>query len=52
MAKITFTKLNLPKISKEEKTIEINGAQVTVKQFLSTEEKLNLIESILTKSVD
>ena len=52
MAKITFTKLNLPKINKEEKTIEINGAQVTVKQFLSTEEKLNLIESILTKAVD
>lgn len=52
MAKITFTKLNLPKINKEEKIIKIGEAEVTVKQFLTTDEKLELIESILTKSVD
>lgn len=52
MAKITFTKLNLPKINKEEKIIKIGEVEIAVKQFLSTEEKLVLIESILTKSVD
>lgn len=52
MAKITFTKLNLPKVNKEEKIIKIGDAEVAVKQFLSTDEKLELIESILTKAVD
>lgn len=52
MAKITFTKLNLPKVNREEKIIKIGDAEVAVKQFLSTDEKLELIESILTKAVD
>lgn len=52
MAKITFSKLNLPKINKEDKKIKIGETEISVKQFLPTEEKINLIENILTNAVD
>ena len=51
MAKIAFTKLDLKK-DNSIKEIEWNKQKIEVKQFLPTEEKLNLISRIINFSTD
>lgn len=51
MAKIAMTKLGLIKNSKI-KTIDFNSQKIEVKQYLSVEDKLNLISDIINSSVD
>ena len=51
MAKIALTKLGL-KPSTEIKTIEWNGQNIEVKQYLPIETKLDLISNIANKSLD
>lgn len=51
MAKIALTKLGL-KPNTEIKTIEWNGQNIEVKQYLPIEAKLNLISDIANKSLD
>lgn len=51
MAKISFTKLGL-KINQEVKTIEYNGQNIEVKQYLPISDKIELISSIVTLSHD
>lgn len=52
MAKITFTKLGLQKPKEETNTITINNQEIIVKQFLPTKDKIDMIEKILTQSID
>ena len=47
MAKIALTKLGL-KPNVETKTIEWNGQNIEIKQYLNLEEKLNLISLIIS----
>ena len=51
MAKITFSKLGLKKQNKVE-TVNINGVDIEVKQYLPVEDKLNIIEKVLKESAD
>ena len=51
MAKIALTKLGL-KPNSEIKTIEWNGQNIEVKQYLPIEETLRLISTILNETVD
>ena len=51
MAKIALTKLGL-KPSTEIKTVEWNGQNIEVKQYLPIKEILELITTILSKTVD
>ena len=51
MAKIALTKLGL-KSNTEIKTIEWNGQNIEVKQYLPIEAKLDLISDIANKSLD
>ncbi len=51
MAKIALTKLGL-KPNTEIKTIEWNGQNIEVKQYLPIEAKLDLISDIANKSLD
>lgn len=51
MAKIAFTKLAL-KRNNDIKIVEWNGQKIEVKQFLPTEEKLDLIARIISFSAD
>ena len=51
MAKVAFTKLGLKK-DDSIKELEWNGQKIEIKQFLSTEDKLNLISNIINYSAD
>ena len=51
MAKITFSKLGL-KVDDSIKTIEFNGQNIEVKQYLPVNEKLELISEVMNNSVD
>lgn len=51
MAKIAFTKLGLS-VNKEVKEIEWNGQKIEVKQYLPSNEKLELCSKIINESVD
>lgn len=51
MAKISFTKLGL-KVKSETKTIQIEGNDIEVKQYLGIQEKLNLIGRVVSLAVD
>lgn len=51
MAKVTFSKLKLAKKT-EVQTIQINGVDIEVKQYLPVEEKLEIIERVLRYSAD
>ena len=50
MAKIAFTKLGL-KTNQEIKTIQFNGQDIEVKQYLPVNEKLELISHVINSSV-
>ena len=51
MAKVTFSKLKLAK-KNEINTIQINGVNIEVKQYLPVEEKIGIIERVLRASAD
>ena len=51
MAKVTFSKLKLTK-KNEVRTLQINGIDVEVKQYLPVEEKIGIIERVLRASAD
>ena len=51
MSKVSFSKLGLKKIE-EIKTIEINGQEIEVKQYLPIMDKLLFISSIINESAD
>jgi hypothetical protein len=51
MAKVTFSKLKLVK-KNEINTIQINGVDIEVKQYLPVEDKLGIIERVLQNSAD
>lgn len=51
MAKITFTKLGL-KVSDEIKTLNYEGSQIEVKQYLPQNEKIDFITFVLENSID
>lgn len=51
MAKVAFTKLGL-KPNQDIKTIEYNGQEIEVKQYLSINEKLTLISNVINASHD
>ena len=50
MAKISFTKLGL-KVNQDVKTIEYNGQNIEVKQYLPIQDKLGLISDVLNDSI-
>ena len=49
MAKVAFNKLGL-KMNQEIKTIEFNGQNIEIKQYLPTQEKLQLIGNVITQA--
>lgn len=51
MAKLAFTKLGLKK-NDDVKTILFNGNEIAVKQYLSMDEKVDLVSSVLRDSQD
>ena len=51
MAKVSLTKLGL-KVNQEIKTIEFNGQIIEVKQYLPSNEKLELISDVINFSAD
>lgn len=51
MAKVSFTKLGL-KINQEINTIEFNGQNIEVKQYLPISDKLALISNVMNASYD
>ena len=51
MAKLSFTKLGL-KANQDIKTIEYNGQNIEVKQYLSLSDKLDIMSEILTKTAN
>lgn len=51
MAKIAFNKLGL-KINQEIKTIEFNGQNIEIKQYLPVQEKLQLLSQVIMKSYE
>lgn len=51
MAKLAFTKLGLSK-NQEVKTIEYNGQDIEIKQYLPVNNKLELISNVINKSMD
>ena len=53
MAKIAYSKLGLNKmVNKDPIIIEFNGHEIEVIQYLPIEKKLDLITSIINKSID
>lgn len=53
MAKIAYSKLALNKmVNKDPVIIEFNNQQIEVIQYLPIEKKLDLIETIINKSID
>jgi len=52
MAKTSLNKLNIKKNNVEANIININGIDVEVKQYLSVNEKLDLISWIINQSAD
>lgn len=51
MAKVSLTKLGL-KINQEIKTIEFNGQNIEIKQYLPVNDKLELISNVINLSHD
>lgn len=51
MAKVTFTKLAINKTFPTE-TITWNDQEIEVKKYLPIEDKINIVEKVLNKSVD
>ena len=51
MAKLAFTKLGLSK-SQEIKIVEFNGQDIEVKQYLSVNDKFEIIGNIINRSAD
>ena len=51
MAKVSLTKLNL-KVNQEIKTIEFNGQNIEVKQYLPVNDKFEVIGNITNRSAD
>lgn len=51
MAKVSFNKLGL-KAQNNIKTIEINGQNIEIKQYLSVNDKLELIGNVINLSAD
>jgi hypothetical protein len=51
MAKVAFSKLGL-KVNSDVKTIEFNGQNIEIKQYLSVDEKLELIADVINFSAD
>lgn len=53
MAKIAYSKLGLNKINQiESRTVEFNGQNIEIIQYLPIEKKLELITDIINKSLD
>ena len=51
MAKVSFTKLGL-KLNSEVKTIQFNGQDIEIKQYLPVNDKLELISNVVNASHD
>lgn len=51
MAKVSFTKLGLSK-NQDVKVVEFNGQGIEVKQYLSVNDKLQLISDVINASAD
>lgn len=51
MANITFSKLNLKK-KEEIKTVKFNEQEIEIKQYLSIQDKLNVIYNAISKTED
>lgn len=51
MAKVTFSKLKITK-KNEVRTLQINGVDIEVKQYLPVEDKIGIIERVLRASAD
>ena len=51
MAKVAFSKLGL-KVNQDIKTIEFNGQNIEVKQYLPIQDKLRLISNIINQSME
>lgn len=53
MAKLAYSKLGLNKmINKDPRTIDFNGQDIEISQYLPVEKKLELITDIINKSLD
>lgn len=53
MAKLAYSKLGLNKmINKDPRTIDFNGQDIEISQYLPIEKKLELITDIINKSLD
>ena len=51
MAKVSFTKLGL-KLNSEVKTIQFNGQDIEIKQYLPVNDKLELISNVINLAHD
>lgn len=51
MAKVAFTKLGL-KLNNQIKTLEFNGQTIEIKQYISIEDKLQIITDTMNMSID
>jgi len=51
MAKLSFTKLGL-KVNQDIKTIEYNGQNIEIKQYLPIQDKLKLIGDVIMYSAE
>ena len=51
MAKVNFTKLGLSHKNDEVVTIQYNEQDIEIKQYLGVEEKADLIDTIISKTI-
>jgi hypothetical protein len=51
MAKVSLNKLSL-KVNQDIKTIDFNGQNIEIKQYLPINEKLELISNVITQALD
>ena len=52
MAKVSFSKLGLKTVNTEIKTVEFNGQEIEVSQYLPIQEKLGLIGRVMEQAHD
>jgi len=52
MAKVPFSKLGLKKAKEDIKTIEFNGIEIAVKQYLPIDDKLGFVANVISNAAD
>lgn len=52
MAKVPFSKLGLKKVKEDVVTLEYNGQNIEVKQYLPIDDKLQLVVNVISNAAD